>query len=687
MGRTGKRILLCANYYLPHRDGVANYAAGLAAALKKRGHEVKILTFDTEQVGPSQKIDGIPVVRLPCRNVLGGTYTLSKKDEGYRKTISGLIAERFDAIITNTRFFPMTWLGGHLARRMRTRWIHVEHGNRHVKHQNPFVALVAWLVDETLGKRVFTHAAVTVGIAPANVAFARRMGAKKTIYIPNAIDTKAYAKDAKAGAALRKQLGIGTKEKVVVFVGRLGRMKGVHDLINAMRGLDATLLIVGDGPERARLEAQARRAKIKAHFLGEQDTKGVIAALSAADAFANPSYSEGMPTSVLEAAATGLPVAATDVGGTAEIVGKDGLLVRPGDVEGLRKAVTEALAAKRRTYRLARFTWQRSAKRFAELLDGEEAPSVRFVLPLRRGGARTAGETVAHALRKRGWDIRITGTLLGYLATLFSPRAEIIHTLLPFPFRLWRKPFLLHLHGDYRRERSWRNPLSWFYPSAIRRAAIVVTPSEHLCKELGIGAEIIPNIVEPNAIPRQAHDCLTLLTVTNFAFREKAEGVIKILDALQTVKPRIRVTYRIAGDGPELARVRREAKRISLDPHIAVEFLGHRDDVPTLLATADIFLYWSTQDTFGLAVAEAMAAGLPVVVNDYGPFRELVTDRKDGFLTKSREAFARHTERLVGSPRLRKRIGSAAVLASRQWTEEQVVCWWEQTYARVSDNT
>ncbi len=358
----GKRVLLCANYFLPHRDGVANYASSLARHLSKLGNDVTILTFNTDNVASDERWEGMRVVRLPCRNLLSGTYTLPKKNEEYSRLSSSL--GKFDTIITNTRFFPMTWLGGRLARKTGARWIHVEHGNRFVKHQNPFVSLVAWLVDQTLGKWVFRSANITVGIAPANVAFARRMGAKKTAYIPNAIELERFKK---VKTDLRERLGIAPEEKVVVFTGRLIKMKGVHDLIDAMKGVDACLLVVGDGPERPRLETQAKEAGVRAHFLGKQDEHGVIEALSIADVFVNPSYSEGMPTSVLEAAAMGLPIVATDVGGTKEILTKEELIT-PGDSQGLVRIIKNKLKERGRKRNLTRFTWDENAKRFEGIL-------------------------------------------------------------------------------------------------------------------------------------------------------------------------------------------------------------------------------------------------------------------------------------------------------------------------------
>ncbi len=113
---------------------------------------------------------------------------------------------------------------------------------------------------------------------------------------------------------------------IITFVGRLIEAKGVQDLIEAYCHLifpkihpKLELWIIGDGNYRKQLEAQAANCpSIK--FLGEQSHNIVMEYLKQTDIFVNPSYSEGLPTSVLEAASLGLPIVATDVGGTREII-------------------------------------------------------------------------------------------------------------------------------------------------------------------------------------------------------------------------------------------------------------------------------------------------------------------------------------------------------------------------------
>lgn len=133
----------------------------------------------------------------------------------------------------------------------------------------------------------------------------------------------------------------------LICVARLDPIKAHVDLLAALPPLIARwpglmLDLVGDGPMRPALEAEALRLGITANvrFLGARTD--VPQLLAQAHAFVLPSLSEGMPGSVLEAMAAGLPVVATRVGGTPEIVeeGRTGLLVDAGNPGALSAALS-----------------------------------------------------------------------------------------------------------------------------------------------------------------------------------------------------------------------------------------------------------------------------------------------------------------------------------------------------------
>jgi glycosyltransferase involved in cell wall biosynthesis len=158
---------------------------------------------------------------------------------------------------------------------------------------------------------------------------------------------------------------------VATFVGRLIDGKGVADLIEAFGGLaheQALLCVVGDGPRREELEAlcAARGLRGRCRFTGCQPEGRALELIRASDAIVNPSYTEGLPTSVLEAALLGRAIVASDVGGTPEVVSDrhSALLVGAGDVEALRAALDELLADPELRARLGRTAREDAVERF-----------------------------------------------------------------------------------------------------------------------------------------------------------------------------------------------------------------------------------------------------------------------------------------------------------------------------------
>ena len=153
-----------------------------------------------------------------------------------------------------------------------------------------------------------------------------RLPEHKLRYIPNGIDTERF-RPAPAGPEREESRETaGRNEVVVASVGHLRPEKCYHLLLEACAALRRTrpvrLLLAGDGPERPRLErlAQSLGFQDGVSFLGyQQDVRGVYAQC---DIFALSSSTEQMPLSVLEAMASGLPVAATQVGDIREMVGE-----------------------------------------------------------------------------------------------------------------------------------------------------------------------------------------------------------------------------------------------------------------------------------------------------------------------------------------------------------------------------
>ena len=170
--------------------------------------------------------------------------------------------------------------------------------------------------------------------------------------------------------------------KYVITIARLVPCKGITEVIDAISdmektGLDVQLLVVGEGPERERLEKYSEGKKVT--FAGRLDHDITLAYLKAADVLVLNSGYEGFSHLLLEAQAVGTPTVASNVGGNPELIthGKNGLLVKYKDTKAITKAITRALTDEsfRRSAkdigrrRAAKFSKERMLRETKELLE------------------------------------------------------------------------------------------------------------------------------------------------------------------------------------------------------------------------------------------------------------------------------------------------------------------------------
>jgi glycosyltransferase involved in cell wall biosynthesis len=180
---------------------------------------------------------------------------------------------------------------------------------------------------------------VRLGVAPASRFAVLRLGLdleRRTAAPP----------DARAG--VRAELGVSEEQFLVAWLGRMTEIKRVDDLLRIFadlrgRGVDAVLVLVGDGPNRSGLERLARELGIagSVRFTGFRSDVGSI--FRACDAVALTSANEGTPVSLIEALAARCAVVTTDVGGAADVVdhGRAGILVPPGDLPAFADVLAE----------------------------------------------------------------------------------------------------------------------------------------------------------------------------------------------------------------------------------------------------------------------------------------------------------------------------------------------------------
>lgn len=248
---------------------------------------------------------------------------------------------------------------------------------------DPKMRLYAWL-DKFFLNRFDRVIAVSDPVKQEIIN--HNISAAKVLTIYNGIDTDRFNGQGKADS-VRKEFSIEKDCKVIGTVGRLSEEKGHVLLMQAAEKIlqeypKVVFLIVGDGPLKRHLEAKADQlAKIeftktgcsKAHFVFPGVRNDMPTIYSLVDIFVLPSLTEGLPMVLLEAMAAQKPVVATKVGAVPRVIedGHSGLLIQPGDVNALFKAIVELLKNPQKAYHLAQHAHQKvkshfSSKRMAE---------------------------------------------------------------------------------------------------------------------------------------------------------------------------------------------------------------------------------------------------------------------------------------------------------------------------------
>lgn len=310
---------------------------------------------------------GLPLAILPLGRL---------PDLGWLLRMRRLAAREGIAAI-HSHEFAMNVRAALLARSLDIPAVATVHGKNY--YADSRARRLAYRVSSVLARLVAVssdigrHLTEVVGVDPARITV-----------IPNGIDMERFRRDLRKRLEVRGHFGVGDDELLLGTVGSYYDVKGHRFLIEALHRLCAVhgnlrLVMAGRGPLADRLTrlAEERGLQGRVQLAGYiEDTPGFLSAL---DIFVMPSLSEGHPLALLEAAATGCCIAASDVGGIPEIVanGDSALLVPPGDVDALVAALASlladpalrrSLAAKAAAVVQQRWTIQRAADQYLALL-------------------------------------------------------------------------------------------------------------------------------------------------------------------------------------------------------------------------------------------------------------------------------------------------------------------------------
>ncbi|WP_430647041.1 glycosyltransferase family 4 protein [Agromyces sp. GXS1127] len=399
---SGYRIALVASSYAPHVGGVEEHVRQAARALIELGCAVEVWSVDRGTGPVVREIEGVAVRYLPTPLPSAspdGVGRFARALPGAWRRWSGARREFRPDLVHVHCFGPNGAYALALARRFRVPLVVTSHGETIA--DDTAVYDRSALLRAALRRALATASAVTAPSAFVLDDLRSRFGLVGGEVVANGVDL-----------ALRGDAGrspfVG---EYLLGVGRLGRTKGFDLLIEAMAGprtdpeadaargraadgdvaagADIRLVIVGDGPERVRLESLADEHGLagRVEFAGRLDSSGVADAMAGAVAVIVPSRTEAFGIVALEAWRSGAALVMTDRGGARGFVvdGVDGLLVDPLDVDALRATIGRVVADPQLRSRLVEagrrrvpeFTWRRVAEayleEYARILDGPDA--------------------------------------------------------------------------------------------------------------------------------------------------------------------------------------------------------------------------------------------------------------------------------------------------------------------------
>jgi rhamnosyl/mannosyltransferase len=350
------RILQVGKFPKEHCGGVENAVFSLSEALA-RDHEVEVVTSSLDGRAAESRDAGVRVRSLPTWGRLFSA-PITPSLISYLKRASG-----FDVIQISFQN-PMAALAYALARPEGRLVVWYHHD---IIRQRLLGLFLHPLIRHVLSKA--SRIVATSASYAAGSGVLRRFSHKTTV-IPLGIDisrfqTQAARSEAKA---IRSRHGA----PLILFVGRLVYYKGLPTLLEAMPGLEARLLIIGQGPLEASLRAQVESLGLggKVDFLKVPREESVAPYLHACDLLVLPSTerTEAFGLVLLEAMACGKPVVATELGTGTSFVCQDkvtGLVVPPRDAPALSRALRSLLSDPDRARRMGEEGKKRAASLFS----------------------------------------------------------------------------------------------------------------------------------------------------------------------------------------------------------------------------------------------------------------------------------------------------------------------------------
>ena len=358
------RIAIICEVYLPKIDGVVGRTLNLIQQLRNNGDEVIVVCPQVSQPRNSP----VPLIEFPgfpCASY--PEYVIGRPDQRFIRELKTFRPDVVHFLNPFAFGFQCCDLLSRSDLRVPVLFsFHTLYGEfvKQYPGLRPLSRVLWWLT-----RSYHNTADQNLTVSSVMADDLRSRGFARVALWPPAVDSALYSPDRRNSAMRRRLCGSHPESPLLLTVSRLACEKNVSFLTEVLRRIpEATLAIVGDGPQRAQLER--RFAKYRTQFVGYLRGEELAAAYASADAFVYASETETMGNVILEAMASGLPVIAAKAGGVASLIqhGVDGFLFCPRNADEAAGYIREVLEVPKRHQQMSAAalasvqtrTWQNS---------------------------------------------------------------------------------------------------------------------------------------------------------------------------------------------------------------------------------------------------------------------------------------------------------------------------------------
>lgn len=370
-------IAIFSGYYLPHLGGVERYTYNLAKKLKNMGYKIIIVTsrYD-ENLKEIEDTEYAKIFRLPTYKIVSSRYPINKQNKRCKELLEMVKQENVNSAIIQTRFWTTSYIASKFISKNNIPACLIEHGSTHFTVNNKILDFFGEKYEHILTNSIKKRVKDYYGVSKKCTEWLKHFNIEAKGVFYNSVNSEEIEE-------YSKFINKDTGKINITYTGRMIEEKGVLRLIDAFKNLNEKydnleLSLAGEGPILEKIIQETKDIK-NIHILGKISHDEVMKLLGRTNIFVNPShFSEGLPTTILEAGLMECAVVATPMGGTTEIISDDSLGYICGFEtqeiqEKIEKLINEPEIVKDMSIKIKQkvkeqFSWDITAKKIAETI-------------------------------------------------------------------------------------------------------------------------------------------------------------------------------------------------------------------------------------------------------------------------------------------------------------------------------